>query len=654
MSEADQINTSAAFEGGIDLPGLIECMSEGVAVFDAADRLLMMNRLYLGHFADEIDWARPGISFEEMLRGGVARGFYAGEPAVTEEFFLRRLEAHRAADGRKVVFPAAYGRWFQSRDYRMQGGGTLVVRSDVTELVRRERELQESEERLRSLADNLPGLVFRRVRSPQGEIRHTYLSPRLKDMLGVDPADVIEGRVEIPEQILPDDRQRFVDGLEESARSLTPLSIELRLLRQPDGMLRWWQIHTTPQRRDDGSVFWDGIALDITDRKAGEERLQQALKMEAIGHLTGGIAHDFNNLLAVMLGNVELLAERRKSLDADEAAMLDNILIAGERAAELTRRLLAYARRQSLSPRNIDLNLLLETMTPLLQRALDGGSTLELKLEPGLQKVEADSDKLENAVLSLVLNSRDAMPTGGRIEIATRNENLDQPGADAFGGIQPGSYAVLRVSDNGVGMPPALAARAIEPFFTTKPVGRGSGLGLSMIFGLAKQSGGHLTIDSAVGRGTTVEIYLPAAQPSESPESERTAGAGASQRPEVPVVLLVEDDAAVRDTVKTMLSSLGYKVATAPNGLEALALLERGPPPDLLLTDVVMPGGIDGIELARQARTRHPGISVVLASGYNHGLNSGEQSPEPGIRLIGKPFRVMELAETLRLALDRI
>ncbi len=647
MADREQLDKSADSGASADLRYLIEHMSEGFAVYDSADRLVLTSRLYVDYHAALADLVRPGIAFEELLRAGVARGFYAELSESAQAFVERRLAAHRAAKGETTLLAISGDRWFEAQDHRMPGGGVLVVHTEVTEQVRREKALRESEERLRSLADNLPGVVFRRVRTPDGRIRHTYLSPHLKDMLGVSPEEVVSGAVEVLDLIVPEDRQRFVAALETSANTLSPMAIELRLLRRPDGALRWWQVHSTPLRRADGSVLWDGIALDITDRKAAEERLHQALKMEAIGHLTGGIAHDFNNLLAIMLGNAELLAEKEVGGDPTRGVMLKNIVEAGERAAELTHRLLAFARRQSLAPHTVDLNALLEVMKPLLRGALGRGIEVALDLHPGLWHAEVDRDQIENAILNLGLNARDAMPAGGRILIATGNETIDAARAESFGGIHPGPYVALRVTDNGTGMAPEVAARAIEPFFTTKDVGKGSGLGLSMIFGLAKQSGGHLSIESALGKGTTVTLYLPKGeaeasdQPPAPPAAEVAPPGGLS-------VLLVEDDAAVRDTVAGMISSLGYRVVTAPDGVTALSLLQAERTPDLLMTDVVMPGGIDGLELARRARAQYPSLRVLLASGYNHGLNSGEREPEPGIRLIGKPFRLTELAEELR------
>ena len=640
---------SAKSDASADLRNLIEHVSEGLAVYDAADRLVLTSRLYVDYHAPLADLMRPGVAFEALLRAGAARGLYPEPAGGAQAFIQRRLAAHRAAEGQTILFPASDDRWFEAQDHRMPDGGTLVVHSEATDRVRRERELRESEERLRGLADNLPGVVFRRVRSPDGTIRHTYLSPRLKDMLGVAPEEVISGAVEILALIVPEDRQRFIQALENSAKTLSPFAIELRLLRRPDRALRWWQVHSTPHSRADGSVLWDGIALDITDRKAAEERLHRALKMEAIGHLTGGIAHDFNNLLAIMLGNAELLAEKEVSGDPSRRAMLQNIVDAGERAAELTHRLLAFARRQPLAPHTVDLNSLLDVMKPLLQRALGHGIEVALDLHSGLWHAEVDRDQVENAVLNLALNARDAMPTPGRILISTANETIDDARADSFGDIRPGPYVVLQVSDTGTGMAPEVAARAIEPFFTTKSVGKGSGLGLSMIFGLAKQSGGHLSIESELGKGTTVRLYLPKGKADASDRPLSPLAPGSISRGSLRV-LLVEDDAAVRDTVAGMISSLGYRVATAPNGVVALSLLQGGRAPDLLMTDVVMPGGIDGFELARRARALYPSLKVLLASGYNHGLNSGERDPEPGIRLIGKPFRLTELAEELRMA----
>jgi len=650
VANGNQPGQGAESGASADLRYLIEHMPEGLAVYDSADRLVLTSRLYAEYHAPLADLMHPGVLFEDLLRAGAARGFYAEPGENAPPFVERRLAAHRAAKGETVLFAVSGDRWFKAQDHRMPGGGALVVHTEVTVHVHRERALRESEERLLSLAGNLPGLVFRRVRSPDGKSRFVYLGPHLKDMLGVAPEELMSGAAEIEGLIVPEDRQQFIGAHETSAARLSPIAIEFRLRRRPDGALRWWQLNSTPLRQPDGSLLWDGIALDITDRKAAEERLHQALKMEAIGHITGGIAHDFNNLLAIMLGNAELLAEREVSGDSSRRAMLQNIIDAGERAAELTRRLLAFARRQPLAPRTVDLNALLEVMKPLLKGALGRGIEVALDLHPGLWRAEVDRDQVENAVLNLALNARDAMPNGGRILIATGNETIDAGRAESFGGIRPGPYVELRVSDNGTGMTPEVAARAVEPFFTTKPVGKGSGLGLSMIFGLAKQSGGHLSIDSVLGEGTTVRLYLPKGEADALDQASGEFAAG-SVSPARLTVLLVEDDAAVRNTVAGMILSLGYRVVTAPDSAAALSLLQAEQAPDLLMTDVVMPGGVDGLELARRARAQFPSLRVLLASGYNHGLNSGDQEPEPGIRLIGKPFRLTELAEELRRAL---
>jgi signal transduction histidine kinase len=375
------------------------------------------------------------------------------------------------------------------------------------------------------------------------------------------------------------------------------------------------------------------------------EQLHQVQKMEAIGNLTGGIAHDFNNLLAVVIGNLDLLRDRLKD-DPRTAALVDAALQASTRGAELTRQLVAFARRQPLEPKRTDVNDLVSETMGLLERILEGNIEVRLDTAPAVWPVMIDPAQLSAAIANLVTNARDAMPQGGQLMIETRNTHLDADYAALNAGVVPGDFVLIEVSDTGTGMPPETLAQAFEPFFTTKEAGRGTGLGLSMVFGFVKQSHGHIKLYSEVGHGTTVRIYLP--------RVEREAVIAEVESPAVPhegyeTILVVEDDADVRDMVVRQLTTLGHTVIAAATPQAALALVkDPATQIDLLFTDLLMPGGMNGLELARLARVERPGLKVLFTSGYSAGtLRSGDKLTEVE-HFLGKPYRRGDLSRKLQ------
>jgi PAS domain S-box-containing protein len=423
-------------------------------------------------------------------------------------------------------------------------------------------------------------------------------------------------------------------------------------VRRKDGVRLIVDANWTLLRHEDGTpraVL--AVNSDITERVALEGKLRQAQRMEAVGQLTGGIAHDFNNLLTVILGNAEMLVDSLGG-GADGMSlkgMAEVVVSAAERGAALTGRLLAFSRRQALDPRTVDVNQLLASLVQMLRRALGGEVELVIMAAPGLWNALIDPPQLENAVLNLCINARDAMPSGGRLLIETENVTLDGDYALAEE-ILPGEYVVVAVTDTGTGMPPEAVAQAFEPFFTTKEVGAGSGLGLSMVYGFVKQSNGHVKIYSELGHGTSVKMYIPraiapGARAARQPEADHLPGGQEH-------ILLAEDDPLVRAHALRQLRELGYRVTVAADGAEALAALPERCDVDLLFTDVVMPGGMNGQELAREAVRRHPGLPVLFTSGYTENAIMQQGRLEPGVMLLQKPYRRRELAEKIRLALD--
>ncbi len=370
-------------------------------------------------------------------------------------------------------------------------------------------------------------------------------------------------------------------------------------------------------------------------------KLRQSQKMEAVGQLTGGVAHDFNNLLTVIIGNSELVADGVKDRPALRK-MVETTVKAAERGAELTSRLLAFSRRQALDPKPSDVNRQIAGMDSMLRRTLGEHIEIEMVGGGGLWKALVDPGQLENAILNLCLNARDAMPKGGRLTIETANARLDSAYAASQSEVEPGQYVMIAVSDTGAGMDAATLERAFEPFFTTKDVGKGSGLGLSMVYGFVKQSRGHVRIYSEPGHGTTVKLYLPRA------DSDEAAGAEAASTVDAPRgsgrILLVEDDELVRENAAEQLRSLGYDVVAAGSGREALAVLENGEAFDLLFTDVVMPGGMNGRELAERALLLRPGLPVLYTSGYTENAIVHHGRLDRGVDLLAKPYRRQDLA----------
>jgi signal transduction histidine kinase/CheY-like chemotaxis protein len=390
------------------------------------------------------------------------------------------------------------------------------------------------------------------------------------------------------------------------------------------------------------------VAHDVTDSKATERQLRESQKLDAIGQLTGGVAHDFNNILTVITGTSEILADGladRPNL-LTIARMIDQ---AADRGANLIRHLLAFARKQPLEPRNVDVNALVVDTAQLLKPALGEHIEIESMLEADVEPALIDPSELSTALLNLAVNARDAMPSGGKLTLETGNVVLDEAYAHSNPDVRPGPYVMIAVSDTGVGIPAQLRDKVFEPFFTTKPMGKGTGLGLSMVYGFVKQSGGHIKIYSEEGYGTTIKLYLPRA----SAQADAPALAPPPIRGGDETIMVVEDDALVRNFVVAQLHSLGYKTITASNGNGALALLDDGARFELLLTDVIMPGGINGRQLADTVTLRRPSVKVLYTSGYTENAIVHHGRLDAGVLLLAKPYRRADLARMVRAALEQ-
>ena len=393
------------------------------------------------------------------------------------------------------------------------------------------------------------------------------------------------------------------------------------------------------------------IAERTRQLRLNEEALRQSQKMEVVGQLTGGVAHDFNNLLQIILGNLDIVRRSEVTESPRVKRAVESALTGARRAASLTQRLLAFARRQPLNPKPVNVNALLSGMSDLLHRTLGEAIEVLTVHGAGLWRIEVDPVEFESAILNLALNARDAMPRGGQLTIETANTDIDHGYSALHAEVLPGPYVIISVSDTGIGMSPEDLARAFEPFFTTKPVGEGTGLGLSQVYGFVKQSGGHVKIYSEMEQGTSVKIYLPRLSqpaPTEASDEERLPPEAASAE----TVLVVEDDDDVRAYSVEILRELGYRVIEAHDGPSALRLLERQFKVDLLFTDVVLPGGMTGAQIAAQARGMKPDLKVLFTTGYARNAIVHHGRLDAGVQLITKPFSMSDLATRVRDTID--
>ncbi len=440
---------------------------------------------------------------------------------------------------------------------------------------------------------------------------------------------------------------RFTEAMQASLVSLAgqaAVAIDnARLLRAQESEIAQRRV-VEDQLRSLNETLEARVAAEILERQQAEAALQQAQKMESLGNLTGGVAHDFNNLLQVISGNLQLLG---KDVDGNGRARerITNALTAVDRGSRLASQLLAFGRRQPLEPKVISIGCFVSSMDDMLRRALGEKIDVETHIADGLWNTFADPGQIENALLNLAINSRDAMDGAGKLTIEVENVFLDEAYSRVHSDVAPGHYVVLAVTDTGSGMTPEIISQAFEPFFSTKPAGKGTGLGLSMVYGFAKQSGGHVKIDSEVGKGTTIRLYLPRSLLAESPVSE-AINAPASGGTEA--ILVVEDDDGVRATVVEMLSDLGYYVLKARDAQSALTVVESGAHIDLLFTDVIMPGSLTAPELARLARERLPDIAVLFTSGYAENAIVHGGHLDAGVELLSKPYTREALARKIR------
>ncbi len=531
--------------------------------------------------------------------------------------------------------------------------GVILVVQDVTEQRATELALRESEARFRRIADSAPAMMWvTRLDRTRDFVNDAYAE---FSGLSREEARLLDWRT----RIHPDDVERVIAESVAGEASLKPFTLEARYLRH-DGEWRWLRSVSQPRLGPDGQLSgFIGVATDITLAKEAEEalkkqvadrtaelshaqdQLRQSQKMEALGQLTGGIAHDFNNLLTVVVGGLDLIIKRVQ--DEKLLRYATNALAAADRGARLTAQLLAFSRVQRLEMKPTFVGPLIEEMRPLLRNVLGPGIDKKFDLDPRLTPVMADPTQLELAVLNLAINARDAMPEGGTLTFSTRTRRFEEDVE-----LGSGTFVELAIHDTGSGMEPDVLARAIEPFFTTKEVGKGTGLGLSMVYGMARQCGGSVRIESRRNKGTTVRIYLRRAEEEASASAAgQEAGDGLAKSPRAAKILVIDDDPDVRHFICAGLEELGHEVAEAADGKEGIELFGKVRP-DLVIVDYIMPG-LTGADVAGRILASRPDQPILFVSGYNE--TDAIRRVAPGAAILSKPFRAAALEEAVRLAL---
>jgi PAS domain S-box-containing protein len=635
MENRTQVRTEQVLMLVLDRGGRIVRMNEACEALTGYRLDEVAGRSVLDVLVPEADRERVGLAIARLL---------SGEEAVEGTSLLLT----RAGERREVS-------WATTAVPGPDGEPAFLVASgiDTTGRRRADEEIRRAEERYRTLVEQLPLIIY--VDRLDELSSNVYTSPQTTRILGYTPEDWLANPRLFVEILHPDDRDRVLAETADVRRSGRDMMTEYRVIAR-DGRVVWL--------RDGGTVILDehgepaliqGYLLDITEQKLGEEersrleeQLQQSAKMEAVGRLAGGIAHDFNNLLTAIQGYSELALGRLET-DDPQRRDIEEIRRAAERAASLTRQLLAFGRRQMLQPKVIDLNAVVADMESMLRRLIGEDVELSTDLEPNLGSVRADPGQIEQVLMNLAVNARDAMPGGGCLTISTRNGEVAVGTTRERVVIKPGPYVVLSVADTGHGMSTEVRERIFEPFFTTKEAGRGTGLGLATVYGIVKQSGGYIWVDSAPGAGSAFHIYLPLdgaeCDEAEKPHERHEAPAGAE------TILLVEDEESVRSMIRRVLEEHGYTVLAAGNGEEALELAhEHADEIDLVFTDVVMPG-MNGGELVSRLRALRPDIEVVYMSGYAE-ASVRQGVLETGATYLQKPFTPSALTEVVRRVLE--
>ena len=529
-------------------------------------------------------------------------------------------------------------------------GGTVCVARDISDRLKAEHARADAEIKYRTLIEQVAAISYIAELGVTG--RWYYVSPQIESILGYTADEWLPHSTDWMRYV-PTEDHHIIHEAERSCSRGEPFQAEYRL-RRKDGQAIWVSDTAVVVRGSDSHQVMEGIIVDITERKLLENQLQQSRRMEAVGRLAGGIAHDFNNLLTIINGYAEM-ALRRTNITSELKADIQQINSASERASVLVRQLLAFSRKQVLQPKSLDLNAIVEGLNKLLNRLMGADIEMITRCGANIGTVKADPSQIEQVIMNLVVNARDAMANGGRLTLETSNVDLDANYARDHATVKPGPYVMLAVSDTGIGMDQETQAHIFEPFYTTKGGSRGTGLGLSTVYGIVKQSGGYIWVYSEPGKGTTIKVYLPRVEEpvAKSADTKPDAKEFQGNQGGTEAILLVEDEEAVRDLARVILADQGYAVVVAESAVHAEELAARSSREiHLLLTDVVMPG-ISGRELARRITARHPNTRVLFMSGYTDNVIASGGVLEAGVAFLQKPFTPRALTQKVREVLDR-
>ena len=629
------------------LADAVEELNDVFSLWDQDDKLVFGNRVFRELNKDIPDVLVPGTPFAEYLRAGISNGQMRNLKGREEEFLAYSLARRYERNAEAFEIERTDGVVLRLREQKLDGGGFVTIGQDVTKERQSELALRSSQERLALAVQQLS------IWDWNIETNDLYVSPGFAESLGytqVEFEEITSGSA--TDLLHPDDiecfRRKMIEHLKHSAK---PFSNEQRV-RTKSGHFKWFlAIGQSTVGKDGRAVRSTGVLTDISERVELENRLQQSQKMEAIGNLTGGVAHDFNNLLAVIMGNLELIRETQCSEEVSE--FVDAGMQARQRGADLVKSMLSFSQKSRLELEVFDLNVLVDETHNWLARVRPENIDLHISLVDEPWAVEVDRALAQNAMLNLLLNARDAMPNGGALTVETGNLSVEKELVKAEGeNLSPGKYAVLSVSDTGEGIPKAHLDRIFQPYFTTKPTGSGSGLGLSMVQGFMKQSSGIVTVHSQPPNGTKFQLFFPA-KPEVVPARSAAKRSGSPKIERAARILLVEDEPEVLKVVEAVLSHAGYRVQTARSGDEAFKTWKRNRSFDLLITDIVMPGELQGTHLAKELRKVEPKLPIIFLSGYS---NPGNDREESGVietyRLI-KPVRNSDLIDAVERALIR-
>lgn len=622
---------------------LLESSNNGIYAVDCTGKTIFVNNYMLRRTG----WTEQdllGKNAHEILHHSKDDGSKYQSRDCPILWVLDKGETHHVLDD---LFWCKDGSYFQA-EYTVTpiiedgtAQGAVVVFKDITDRMKTESGLRESEERLQAIINNTTAVIT--LKSPDG--RYMLVNKRFEEIFNISSYDIL-GLSDF--DIFPSTQAAVFKANDMAALESDSQQEFIEEIMQDDGLHTYLSVKFTLTRNDGIPYAICNVATDITERKRTEDTLRRAQKMEAIGQLTGGIAHDFNNLLGIIVGNLDLLNDELEDGSLKQHAQ--SALKAALRGSDLTRRLLAFSRKSTPETKPLCVNQVITDMQNLIEKSLTASINVKVTLDDSLWLTDINQGELEDAIINLAVNARDAMPNGGELCIETSNHVLDKSYTQTHTGAETGSYVLISVHDTGSGIDQEVIEKVLDPFFTTKPGSKGSGLGLSMVYGFVKRVRGYLNISSEPGNGTTVEIFLPRSD-KDSYIERPDINSEIIQQGGYETILIVDDEPDLALIAESTLSRYGYRVLNASTANEAIKILDSHPEIDLLFSDVVMPGGMDGFALAQYAKQKYPKIKTLLASGFAHKINE-QQYGEAGQSLLRKPYRKTELIIHIRKTLD--